>query len=197
MDSPPNNRYPTGPCCGMARRSGQTGALQDPALGPLGIASGAALPRRSSSAHTRLGRPWRSWRWTRSRRAWGASTRTSGVHESIQRTSSMPGTARSRTSTFPSRRCRICWVGCQTRSVMAVETAFGKVRRSGACGPGHTSCRGGRRAAGVRSRSPVRRRRIGDTARRRSGIPPPLGRGSTRCRARSARAPRAARRNGH
>ena len=38
----------------------------------------------------------------------------------------MPGTARNRNSTFPSRRCRICWVVCQTRLVMAAETGFGE-----------------------------------------------------------------------
>ena len=60
----------------------------------------------------------RSFSRTRSCRLRGASTSTSGIHESTQRTSSLCPEVSSRISSEPSQRSRRIWLGCQTRSRM-------------------------------------------------------------------------------
>jgi hypothetical protein len=67
-------------------------------------------PQRANPSRIRCRTRSRSWR--------GASTLTCGIHERIQRVSSLRLEVCRRNSNPPPRRCRSAWLQCQTRSRM-------------------------------------------------------------------------------
>ena len=87
-----------------------------------------APARQSTQAHWR--NPRRSRSRTRSRNSPGPTTWTCGIQERIQRVNSLRLELANQSSTPPSRRARIRYWACHTRSRIYVATSLLKIRRT-------------------------------------------------------------------